>query len=178
MKAAAISTAFLMSVTSVFAQSATESSGINSALGVAPSTEDFVSQASASDLFEIEASKLAIQKGDNSIKSFAQTMIADHEKTSIELKALLSSGKVAGTPVTALPDNLRESVEELAKLEGTDFNEQYIDDQVEAHENAVALFTRYAEEGENPELKAFATKTLPALQHHYKMAQDMDETQP
>lgn len=170
MKTVVITTAFLMSVTSALAQSATESSGANSALGVAPSTEDFVTQTSASDLFEIESSRLAMQKGDDAIKSFAQTMIADHEKTSDELKALLSSGKAAGTPVAALPDNLNESVADLAKLEGVEFNEQYIDDQVDAHENAVDLFKRYAEDGENPELKAFAAKTLPALQHHHKMA--------
>ena len=175
MKAVVFTTAFLMSVTTAFAQSATESSGINSALGVAPSTEDFVTQASTSDLFEIESSRLAMQKGDDAVKSFAQTMIADHEKTSTELKALLSSGKAVGTPVSVLPDSLKKSVADLAKLEGAEFNEQYIDDQVDAHEDAVDLFKRYAEEGENPELKAFAAKTLPALQHHYKMAQDMDK---
>ena len=50
------------------AQSATESIGVNSALGVAPKTEDFIMEASASDVFEIESSKLALTKGLQDIK--------------------------------------------------------------------------------------------------------------
>lgn len=102
-------------------------------------------------------------------------MVTDHEKTTAELKALLTSGKVQGTPVTALTEDQKEEVDELAKLDGAGFNEEYIDDQVEAHQDAVDLFKRYAEEGENANLKACAGKTLPALEHHYKMAQDLDK---
>jgi putative membrane protein len=175
MKKIALTAALLMSATAAFAQSATEATGVNSALGVAPKTEDFILKASASDMFEIESSKLALQKGDDAVKKFAQQMITDHEKTSAELKTLLSGGKVQGTPATALTDDMKEEVDELAKLQGAEFNEEYIDDQVDAHEDAVDLFKRYAEEGENAELKAFAAKHLPALEHHYKMAQDMDK---
>ena len=174
MKKILLASVFVMTATSAFAQSATESTGVNSALGVAPKTGDFVLQASASDMFEIESSKLALQKGDETTKAFAQQMITDHEKTSAELKALLAGGKVQGNPVTALTEDHKEEVDELAKLEGAEFNEEYIDDQVEAHEDAVDLFKRYAGEGENAELKAWAAKTLPALEHHYKMAQDLD----
>ena len=175
MKKILLASVFVMTATSAFAQSATESTGVNSALGVAPRTGDFILQASASDMFEIESSKLALQKGDETTKAFAQQMITDHEKTSAELKALLAGGKVQGNPVTALTEDHKEEVDELAKLEGAEFNEEYIDDQVEAHEDAVDLFKRYAEEGENADLKAFAAKHLPALEHHYKMAQDMDK---
>ena len=175
MKKILLASVFVMTATSAFAQSATESTGVNSALGVAPKTEDFILQASASDMFEIESSKLALQKGDEPTKAFAQQMITEHEKTSSELKALLAGGKVQGNPVTALTEDQKEEVDELAKLDGAEFNEEYIDDQVEAHEDAVDLFKRYAEEGENAELKAWAAKTLPALEHHYKMAQDLDK---
>ncbi len=175
MKKIALSVAALMTATAAFAQSATESTGVNSALGVAPKTEDFIMQASASDVFEIESSKLAMQKGDDAVKKFATQMIADHEKTTAELTALLNSGKVQGKAETTLIDDHKENVDELAKLQGAEFNEEYIDDQVEAHEDAVDLFKRYAEEGENADLKAFAAKHLPALEHHYKMAQDMDK---
>ncbi|SFB59220.1 putative membrane protein [Rhizobium sp. NFR07] len=175
MKKILIASAFVLTASGAFAQSATESTGVNSALGVAPKTEDFILQASASDMFEIESSKLALQKGDEPTKAFAQQMITGHEKTTAELKALLTSGKVQGNPVTALTEDHKEEVDELAKLDGAEFNEEYIDDQVEAHEDAVDLFKRYAEEGENADLKAWAAKTLPALEHHYKMAQDLDK---
>lgn len=175
MKKTILTAAFLMTATAAFAQSAAESTGANSVLGRAPTTADFIMQASASGMYEIESSKLALTKGDDATKKFAQQMITDHEKASAELKALIDSGKVPGNPVTALTEDDKEDVDELAKLEGADFIEEYFDDQVEAHEDAVDLFKRYAEEGENADLKAFAAKTLPALEHHYKMAQDMDK---
>jgi len=176
MKKIIITTAMVLAAsTAAFAQSAAESTGANSLIGRAPTMEDFVMQASASDMFEIESSKLALQKGDDQTKTFAQQMITDHEKTSMELKALLSSGKVKGTPVTALTKDHKEEVDDLAKLSGSEFNEEYFDEQVDAHEDAVDLFKRYAEGGENAELKAWAAKTLPALEHHYKMAQDLDK---
>lgn len=170
-----LSLAFALVAGTALAQSATEATGVNSALGVAPKTEDFILQASASDIFEIESSKLALTKGNEETKAFAQQMITEHEKTSSELKTLLSGGKVNGTPVTALTDDHKEEVDDLAKLDGNEFNEEYIDDQVDAHEDAVDLFKRYAEGGDNPELKAWAAKTLPALQHHLEMAQGLDK---
>ncbi len=175
MKKTIFSLALALVASTAMAQSATESTGVNSALGVAPKTEDFVLQVSASDLFEIESSKLALTKGDEAIKAFAQQMITEHEKTSAELKALLSGGKVTGTPTTVLTDDHKEEIDGLAKLNGAEFNEEYVDDQVDAHEDAVDLFKRYAEGGDNAELKAWAAKTLPALQHHLEMAQGLDK---
>jgi putative membrane protein len=169
MRKLALSAALVMTATVALAQSATESTGVNSALGVAPKTEDFVLEASASDMFEIESSKLALQKGDDAVKTFAQQMISDHGKTSAELKSLI------GTPVSTLTEDDKKSIDNLGKLEAADFNEEYIDEQVDAHEDAVDLFKRYSEEGDNPELKAWAGKTLPALQHHYMMAQQLDK---
>lgn len=175
MKKTILTLALALAASTAMAQSATETTGINSALGVAPKTEDFVMQVSASDLFEIESSKLALTKGDEATKAFAQQMVTEHEKTSSELKALLSGGNVKGTPATALTDDHKEEIDDLAKLDGAEFNEEYIDDQVDAHEDAVDLFKRYAEGGDNAELKAWAAKTLPALQHHLEMAQGLDK---
>ncbi len=175
MKHVLLTASLLLCAGGALAQSATESTGVNSALGVAPKTEDFIMEASASDVFEIESSKLALQKGNDATKAFAQQMVTDHEKSTAELKALVASGKVQGNPVTTLTEEFKEEIDELAKLDGDELSEEYIDDQVDAHEDAVDLFKRYAEEGENADLKAWAAKTLPALEHHYQMAQDLDK---
>src|SRR6201996_4910658 len=84
----ALSAVFLS--TTAFAQSAGEKTGVNSALGIAPKTEDFVKEAAMSDMLEIESSKLAQQKGNATEKTFAGQMIADHTKTSAELKGMVS----------------------------------------------------------------------------------------
>jgi putative membrane protein len=48
--------------------------------------------------------------------------------------------------------------------------------QVSAHKDAVSLFERYAKGGDDAKLKDWAGKTLPALQHHLEMAQEMNNT--
>ncbi len=62
------------------AQSVGEKTGINSTLGIAPKSEDFVKQAAISDMFEIQSSQLAQERGNADPKAFAATMIKDHEK--------------------------------------------------------------------------------------------------
>ncbi|WP_425624754.1 DUF4142 domain-containing protein [Agrobacterium radiobacter] len=66
-------------------------------------------------------------------------------------------------------------LDNLKKLESAEFVEQYKEDQVLVHEDAVDLFKRYSEGGENPALKSWAAKTLPALQHHLKVAEDQEK---
>lgn len=168
-------TASLLLATGVHAQSAAEKSGINSVAGIAPKTQDFVQEAAASDMFEIESSKLAVERGDEATKAFAQQMITEHEKTSSELKKMVGDLKLSNPPANAMSSAQQGMLDELKELQGADFNEEYHDQQVTAHENAVDLFKRYGEEGETPELKAWAAKTLPALQHHLEMAQTLDK---
>jgi len=164
---------FLIS-SAAFAQSTAETTGINSALNIPPKTEDFVKEVSMSDIFEIESSKLAVQKGSAATKAFAQQMIDAHQKTSSELKGLIDGGKVMAPAATGMSDAQKKSFDELKNLSGKDFDDAYQSDQEDAHEDAVDVFKRYASEGDNADLKAWAAKTLPALEHHLKMAEDLD----
>jgi putative membrane protein len=70
-----------LGATNVFAQSVGEKTGVNSVLGVAPTTADFVKEAALSDLTEIATSKLAQERGDADAKTFASQMITDHTTT-------------------------------------------------------------------------------------------------
>ncbi len=166
----------VMLASPVLAQSAAEKTGVNSVMGVAPKTEDFVTEAAASDMFEIESSKLAVERSrDPATKTFAQQMISDHTRTSEELKALVSGGKVKATIPTAMSSSQQSMLEALTKLQGDDFTKQYHSDQEDAHEDAVDLFKRYGDEGDNAELKTWAAKTRPALEHHLQMATDINK---
>jgi putative membrane protein len=160
----------------VFAQSAAEKTGVNSLVGIAPKTQDFVTEAAGSDMFEIESSKLAIERSqDAATKAFAQQMITDHTKTSDELKAMVTSGAIKATIPTAMSSSQQGMLDDLKKLQADDFTKQYHSDQEDVHEDAVDLFKRYGDEGENADLKAWAAKTRPALEHHLKMATDMNK---
>jgi len=172
-KAALLAGAVLLFASPVFAQSIGEKTGVNSVLGVAPKTEDFVKQAAISDMFEIESSKLAQQKADADSKMFAEKMIKDHTETTAELKALVSGGKVKAEIPAEMDSAHKSKLDKLQGLNGDDFDKQYDSDQKAAHKDAVSLFERYAKGGENADLKAFASKHLPHLQEHLKMAEGL-----
>lgn len=157
------------------AQSTMEKSGINSLIGAAPKTPDFVQEAATSDLFEVQSSRLAMEKGDAATKAFAGQMVQDHEKTTAELSDLVASGKVKATLPKAMTTAQKDMLAKLNDLKGDDFVKQYRSDQEEAHEDAVDLFKRYSEGGDNAELKAWTVTTLPALEHHLEMAKTLNK---
>jgi putative membrane protein len=158
----------------VHAQSVSEKTGVNSVLGITPKTEDFIKEAAMSDMLEIEAAKIAQQKGDAEEKKFAAQMITDHTKTSSELKGMVSGDMKVALP-TGLDDASQKKLDKLKDAKPEDFAGQYDPMQVSAHKDATSLFERYAKGGNDSKLKDWAGKTLPALQHHLEMAQDMNK---
>ena len=175
MKHLAIASLALVLAGPAFAQSAAEKTGVNSLIGVAPKTEDFVQEAATSDMFEIASSQLAVERGDDVTKAFAQQMVSDHQKTTDELKGLVTRGKVTAPLPTAMTSSQQSMLDKLNGLQGADFNKQYHADQEAAHEDAVDLFKRYGDEGDNADLKAWAASTRPALEHHLQMAKDLNK---
>ena len=157
----------------VLAQSVGEKTGVNSTLGIAPTTADFVKEVAISDMFEIDSSKLAQDKGNASEKSFASQMITDHTKTTTELKGLVSSGKVKADLPSALDSSHQSKLDKLRGESGKDFSSDYDSDQLSGHKDAVSLFERYAKGGDNADLKDWAGKTLPTLRHHLEMAESL-----
>jgi putative membrane protein len=157
-----------------FAQSVGEKTGINAMTGSAPKTEDFIKMVAISDLFEVESSKLAQANAqDPKVKTFAAKMVKDHTETSNELKGLVSSGKAKVELPAALDSSHQSKLDKLKGLKAADFDKQYVSDQQSAHKDAVSLFERYSKGGDNADLKSFAAKTLPHLQEHLKMADDL-----
>jgi putative membrane protein len=155
------------------AQSVGEKTGVNSALGISPSTADFIKEVAISDMFEIQSSQIAQERGNATEKTFAATMIKDHQKTSEELKSMVSSGDLKAELPTALDSSHQGKIDKLKSLKGADFSSRYDSDQVTGHKDAVSLFERYSKNGDNPKLKDWAGKTLPALRHHLEMAQNL-----
>lgn len=135
------------------------------------SDEAFLKEAAQSGAAEIEASKLAVTKAKTpEVKKFAESMIADHTKVDGELKALAAAKNVK------LPEG--PSVKHKTELKLIDtgdndkFDERYVRSfGVKAHQETIKLFEEGARDAKDPEVKAWATKTLPALKHHLEMAQ-------
>ncbi len=125
---------------------------------------DFVTKAGEAGLFEIQTSKLALQRSKNpEIREFATHMIHDHEKAAAELKRVAMKDHIR-VPTT-LNHDMKGKYKDLAR-KGDDFDKKYVHLQVDAHNDAVNLFSDYSQHGEDARLKDFATQTLPALQSH------------
>lgn len=132
-------------------------------------------KAAQSDMLEIMSSQTALQKSSNEeVRRFAQMMIDDHTRTSEELKTLAASKNVV-LP-TAMSGKQQSMVSKLnGAAAGMEFDREYMKMQVKAHEDAVKLFQKQANDNdaEDADAKAFAAKNLPALQGHLTMARTM-----
>jgi putative membrane protein len=165
----------LLLATPVMAQSVGEKTGVNAVVGITPTTQDFVTEAAQSDMFEIQSSKLALNSADAPTKDFAQKMIDDHTKTTSELKAAVGKGEANVTLPTAMSSSQQSMITKLNDLHGADFDKQYHSDQVSAHKDAVSLFQRYGKGGADAGLKDWAATTTSALEHHLEMAQNLNK---
>ena len=140
-----------------------------------PSAQDFVNKVAGSDMFDIQASQLALSKqADADTKPFAEKMVQDHQKTSSELKGVVEGSMVKLTLPTSLDSEHQKMLNELNAKSGKDFDQTYDQIQVKAHREAVALFEAYSKKsGEDSELKTWAGKTLPHLKEHLSMAEKL-----
>jgi putative membrane protein len=176
MRPCAIIAILLVFTISAEAQSLGEKTGVNTLIGKSPSTQDFVTEAANSDMFEIQSSQLALQKSsDPTTKSFANQMVTDHTKTSADLKSMVDNGTVKANLPTSLDSSHQSMLDKLNSLSGEDFAKEYNADQVDGHKAAVDLFKRYAKGGDSDALKSWTATTLPTLQHHLDMANNLKQ---
>jgi putative membrane protein len=140
--------------------------------GMAAADRKFVMEAARGGLAEVELGKLAAEKGSaDAVKQFGKRMADDHAKAAAELKDF--ADKKGMTLPTDLDPKHKQLRDRLAKLAGADFDRAYANEMVKDHKKDVADFKREAKGAKDPDLKAWAGKTLPTLEDHLKAAQDM-----
>ena len=142
-----------------------------------PSTPDFVRKAGGIDLYEIEADKIAVEKGQSdAVKQFGQQMVDAHTKTSEELKAIVTAEKLDVKLRDRLGRRHQKFIGALNEAKPEAFDRIYADQQVRAHTKAVELYDAYAEGGDNGALKQFAANTLPAVKEQRRAARKLAKT--
>ncbi len=93
-----------------------EKTGVNSMLGITPSTTDFVKEAATSDMFEIQSSQEALKRGDQDAKTYAQKMIDDHMKTTNEIKSMVQSKNIKVEMPTAMAPSQQSMLDNLRNM--------------------------------------------------------------
>jgi putative membrane protein len=142
----------------------------------APSTPDFAKTAATSDMYEVEAGKIASEKGQSAaVKQFGQMMVEAHSTTSEELKAIVAAEKINVQLPTALDAKHQKLIDALNNAKPADFDKTYAEQQEAAHEDAEDLFENYADDGDNAALKRFAAKVLPVIKQHKQEADRIEE---
>jgi putative membrane protein len=133
----------------------------------------FVRDSSRGGTTEVQLGELATQKAENSaVKDFGQRMVSDHGKANAELR------RIAESKGAMLPAEMshRENfeVDRFQKLSGKDFDKEYVEHMVKDHKKDVKEFQDASKELTDPDLRAFAEKTLPTLQEHLRSIQDIE----
>jgi len=128
----------------------------------------FMKDAAHAGSAEIESAQLAESKSaDPKVKDFAKQMVADHTAAAGELKTLATS---KGYELPAEPTMTQKAKDKMLGMRNDSFDRSYAKMAVSDHEKAVALFKKASTSAKDADIRAFASKTLPTLEHHLEMA--------
>ena len=149
----------------------TESSSSSSQLS--EQEQKFVKDAASGGMAEVQMGRLAAQKGQSeAVKKFGQRLVQDHTKANQELKQIASK---KGVTVSSQPASEHKSaLEHLRSLQGAEFDKAFTQHAIQDHQKDIQKFQQASQQLQDPELKAFASKTLPTLQQHLQMAKQLE----
>src|SRR4028119_491680 len=139
----------------------------------------FVMQAGQLSMMEVELGRLAVQRGSSAgVKQYGQEMVEDHTRANQELMQLAMQKQVE-LPTEMSTQNTA-MIDRLSGLSGKSFDAAYKQAMIDSHNQAIALFQAQSQQGQDPQLKAWATQKLPKLQAHLEMVNQMlaDTSQP
>ena len=141
--------------------------------GLSDADRKFLHEVAVGNMAEVELGRLASERAANEqVKEFGKRMVEDHGKAAKEATELAEKkGVSAPKTLNAKHQQLRDR---LAKLSGPEFDRAYIGEMVKDHKKDVAAFKREAARSKDPEIKEWASKTLPTLEEHLKMVQDLE----
>jgi len=136
----------------------------------------FMQDAAMGGLLEVELGHVAAQKGtSDAVKQFGQRMVDDHSKANSDLMSVASSKGI--TLPTTLDEKHQKELAKLSAMSGAEFDRAYSKLMLSDHVKDVGEFEKQSTKGSDPDLKAFATKTLPTLQEHLQLAKALPDNQ-
>ena len=141
------------------------------------SPQGFIDMAASSDMYEIEAGKLAQQMGTSAaVKEFGAMMEKDHTASSEKLKAAAADANQGLSVPTAMQPKHQQQLDALRSA-GDNFDTLYAQQQQAAHQEALNLLNSQAQAGTVASLKAYAAETQPVVQGHLEHARELGEAE-
>ena len=138
---------------------------------VGPVDRAFMADAAVGGLFEVAAGKLATERGSGSgVKDFGKMLVDDHGAANKELGELAAARSI--TLPSRLPKNQQAILSRLASVPAGKFDGQFVQQiGIKDHASDIRKFEDAARTASDPEVKAFAAKSLPTLRKHHAEAQ-------
>ena len=137
--------------------------------------KSFVRHAASGGIAEVKLGELAQEKGSSrAVKEFGKRMKKDHSQAGGQLKEVASKNNIAVPEVMDTKD--QATYDQLSKLSGEEFDQVYAQLMVTDHEQDIEEFKTQASTGGNPDVKRFASSTLPTLQDHLRQAREMEKS--
>jgi putative membrane protein len=130
----------------------------------------YVAKAGASDLYEINSSRLAMEHARRpEVREFARMLVADHSRTS---EQVMAAAREAGMtlPPPMMEPHQRQMIRQLERARGPGFDRLYANQQVTAHQQALTLHRNYARSGRVEPLRRVGTSAVPVIQAHLQHA--------
>ena len=143
--------------------------------GAMPATgQDYASMAAASDMYEIESAQLAMEKTQNAqIRELAQMIVTDHQAATAALRTAAAQAQPAITVTPQLNAEQQANMEALRAATGDAFERLYLQQQVQAHEKALAMLRAYAQNGDVAQLREHASNTAAPVERHLERAREL-----
>jgi len=139
-------------------------------------TKKFIKDAWQGNILEIETSQRALDKSKNSaVQKFAEQMVKDHKDAEAKLEDCIKQENLTSLMPQDLDGGHKRKINKLNKDDVKHIDSDYFDIQKDAHDDAVDLFKKYSDKGDDPALKSLAASLLPTLQEHQQMAKDLDK---
>ena len=139
---------------------------------LAASDEEFAQKAAGGGKAEVELGNLALEKASSAkVKEFAQRMVTDHGQANQQLQQI-AGNKSLDLP-QMLPTEAQEEHDKLSKLSGAQFDKEYMRFMVQDHQKDIAEFQKAMNNVQDNDLKQFIQQTVPTMQEHLQMAQQI-----
>jgi len=136
---------------------------------------EFAVAAADGGMMEVALGKLAEKKGTTpGVKKLGAQMVKDHSKANKELEALAKEKNIA-IP-SEMSAKCQKNVSDLDEKKGKDFDKAYADLMVKDHKDDIDDFKKEANKGNDSAVSKWAKNTLPVLEHHLMMSEDVQKS--
>lgn len=141
---------------------------------VSAQDQGFINKAWNINTAEIQLGQMAQQKATNEqVKQFGEKMINDHTELNNQLSNLAT--QCGATLPTELTHKNKKMSDKLSKLNGSEFDKEYMNDMIKGHEQAVAAFKKESKDAAQTPVDKWAGKTVAMLEGHLDQAKQVGQ---